>query len=38
MLIEAGDREARTVLEGLLVRFPNFVDGWREIAEARCAN
>src|ERR1700722_10516661 len=34
MLIEAGDREARTVLEDLFVRFPNFVDGWREIAEA----
>ena len=34
MLIEAGDREARTVFEDLLVRFPNFVDGWREIAEA----
>ena len=34
MLIEAGDREARTVLEDLLVRFPNFVDGWREIVEA----
>jgi tetratricopeptide (TPR) repeat protein len=33
-LIEAGDGNARSVLEDLLMRFPNFVEGWREIAEA----
>ena len=33
-LIESGDGKARSVLEDLLVRFPNFVEGWREIAEA----
>ena len=33
-LIEFGDETARSVLEDLLVRFPNFVEGWREIAEA----
>jgi tetratricopeptide (TPR) repeat protein len=34
MLIESADRQARSVLEDLLQRFPNFVEGWREIAEA----
>jgi tetratricopeptide (TPR) repeat protein len=33
-LIESGDGSARTVLDDLLLRFPNFVEGWREIAEA----
>ena len=33
-LIELGDEKARSVLEDLLLRFPNFVDGWREIGEA----
>ena len=33
-LIESGDGKARSVLEDLLLRFPNFVDGWREIGEA----
>ena len=33
-LIESGDGQARSVLEDLLLRFPNFVEGWREIAEA----
>ena len=33
-LIESGDEKARSVLEDLLLRFPNFVDGWREIGEA----
>jgi tetratricopeptide (TPR) repeat protein len=33
-LIESGDGKARSVLEDLLVRFPNFVEGWREIGEA----
>ena len=32
--IESDDERARSVLEDLLVRFPNFVEGWREIAEA----
>ena len=32
-LIESSDEKARSVLEDLLLRFPNFVDGWREIAE-----
>jgi tetratricopeptide (TPR) repeat protein len=34
ILIEAGDEKARSVLEDLLMHFPNFVEGWREIAEA----
>ena len=29
-----GDEKARSVLEDLLIRFPNFVEGWREIGEA----
>src|SRR5271154_2986965 len=29
-LIESSDEKARPVLEDLLLRFPNFVDGWRE--------
>ena len=33
-LIEMGDAKARSVLEDLLLRFPNFVDGWREIADS----
>jgi tetratricopeptide (TPR) repeat protein len=33
-LIESGDGKARSALEDLLLRFPSFVDGWREIAEA----
>ncbi len=33
-LIESSDEKARSVLEDLLMRFPNFVEGWREIAEA----
>ena len=33
-LIESSDDKARSALEDLLLRFPNFVDGWREIAEA----
>ena len=33
-LIELSDEKARSVLEDLLLRFPDFVDGWREIAEA----
>ncbi len=33
-LIELGDEKARSVLEDLLLRFPNFVDGWREIGKA----
>jgi tetratricopeptide (TPR) repeat protein len=33
-LIESGDEKARSVLEDLLIRFPNFVEGWREIGEA----
>ena len=33
-LIESGDEKARSVLEDLLLRFPNFVDGWREIGKA----
>ena len=33
-LIESGDGKARSVSEDLLLRFPNFVDGWREIGEA----
>jgi tetratricopeptide (TPR) repeat protein len=33
-LIDSGDGQARSVLEDLLLRFPNFVEGWREIAEA----
>jgi tetratricopeptide (TPR) repeat protein len=33
-LVESNDENARPVLEDLLVRFPNFVEGWREIAEA----
>jgi tetratricopeptide (TPR) repeat protein len=33
-LIESSDENARSVLEDLLLRFPNFVEGWREIAEA----
>jgi tetratricopeptide (TPR) repeat protein len=33
-LIESGDGKARSVLEDLLLRFPNFVEGWREIGEA----
>src|ERR1700722_16483447 len=34
MLIEAGEGEARSAFEDLLLRFPNFVEGWREIGEA----
>jgi tetratricopeptide (TPR) repeat protein len=34
MLIESADGQAPSVLEDLLQRFPNFVEGWREIAEA----
>jgi tetratricopeptide (TPR) repeat protein len=34
MSIESGDEKAQSVLEDLLLRFPNFVEGWREIAEA----
>ncbi len=34
MLIESNDGKARSVFEDLLMRFPNFVDGWREIGEA----
>ena len=30
----SGDEKARSVLEDLLLRFPNFVDGWREIGKA----
>jgi tetratricopeptide (TPR) repeat protein len=33
-LIESSDEKARSVLEDLLLRFPHFVDGWREIGEA----
>jgi tetratricopeptide (TPR) repeat protein len=33
-LIESGEVETRPVLGDLLRRFPNFVDGWREIAKA----
>jgi tetratricopeptide (TPR) repeat protein len=33
-LIESRDGKALSVLEDLLLRFPNFVDGWREIGEA----
>jgi len=33
-LIESGDRQARTALDDLFLRFPSFADGWREIAEA----
>src|SRR4029077_3642334 len=33
-LIESGDEKVGPVLEDLLRRFPNFVDRWREIAEA----
>jgi tetratricopeptide (TPR) repeat protein len=33
-LIESSDDKARSALEDLLLRFPNFVEGWREIAEA----
>jgi tetratricopeptide (TPR) repeat protein len=33
-LIESGDGKARSVPEDLLLRFPNFVDVWREIGEA----
>ena len=34
ILIESGDGGARSVLDDLLLRFPNFADGWREIGEA----
>ena len=30
-LFELGDDKARSVLEDLLLRFPNFVDGWRDL-------
>lgn len=33
-LIESGDAKARQVVEDLLLRFPNFVDGWRELGNA----
>src|ERR1700733_2279659 len=33
-LMELGSENAQSVLEDLLLRFPNFVDGWREIGEA----
>jgi tetratricopeptide (TPR) repeat protein len=33
-LIESGDENARPVLEDLLIRFPNFVEGWRDVGEA----
>jgi len=33
-LIESSDETARSVFEDLLLSFPNFVDGWREIGEA----
>ena len=33
-LIEASDEKARAAFEDLLLRFPNFVDGWREIGES----
>jgi tetratricopeptide (TPR) repeat protein len=33
-LIESSDEKEGSALEDLLLRFPNFVDGWREIAEA----
>ncbi len=33
-LIESGEEKARSVLEDLLTRFPNYADGWREIGEA----
>ena len=33
-LVEARNGKARSVLEDLLLRFPNFVDGWREIGKA----
>ena len=33
-LIEAGDAKAWPVFEDLLIRFPNFVDGWREVGNA----
>ena len=33
-LIESRDGKARSVLEDLLLCFPNFVDGWREIGKA----
>ena len=33
-LVEARNGKARSVLDDLLLRFPNFVDGWREIGEA----
>src|SRR3984957_18868284 len=33
-LIELGSENAQSVLEDLLLRFPNFVDGWREMGEA----
>jgi uncharacterized protein HemY len=28
-LVESGDAKARSALEDMLLRFPNFVDGWR---------
>ena len=33
-LVEARNGKARSVLDDLLLRFPNFVDGWREIGKA----
>ncbi len=33
-LIEAGDAKAWPVFEDLLLRFPNFVEGWREVGNA----
>jgi tetratricopeptide (TPR) repeat protein len=33
-LIESSDEKAGSAFEDLLLRFPNFVDGWREVAEA----
>jgi tetratricopeptide (TPR) repeat protein len=33
-LIESADGQAKVVLEDLSKRFPNFVEGWREIGEA----
>jgi tetratricopeptide (TPR) repeat protein len=33
-LIESGDRLAPSILEDLRLRFPNFVDGWRDLGNA----
>jgi tetratricopeptide (TPR) repeat protein len=33
-LIESGDAKASSVFDDLLLRFPSFVDGWRELGNA----